>query len=183
MGPGAERQNLKNLRRGRREACEALISQHYRSIYRFIVYLTRDASLAEELTQETFASAWADIERFEGRASFATWLHRIAYRKFLDSQRRHQRNAALTAGLKEQGLNEQQTLDPLQQLVADEHLRILYEAICRLSCSEYIVIVLHYIQGLSFRQVAKVLDEPTGTVKWQTSRALKRLRAYLTGRI
>jgi len=148
-----------------------------------MAYLTRDTGLAEELTQETFASAWASIDRFKGRASIGTWLHKIAYRKFIDSTRRLQRNAALMAGLKEEKNHARQTSNPLHRLTADEHSRLLYEAISRLKSSEYIVVLLHYIQGLSFRQVAKVLDRPVGTVKWQTSQALKRLKAYLTGRV
>lgn len=183
MGRRAKRQNLKKLRQGRREAYEAVVCQHYRAIYRFMVYLTADTCLAEELTQETFASAWANIDRFKRRASFGTWLHRIAYRKFIDSTRRLQRNAALMAGLKEEKNHARQTSNPFHRLTADEHSRLLYEAMSTLKSPEYIVIVLHYIQGLSFRQLAKVLDQPVGTVKWRTSQALKRLKAYLTGRV
>ncbi|MHC4482584.1 MAG: RNA polymerase sigma factor [Planctomycetota bacterium] len=183
MGRRAERQNLRRLRERRREACEQLICQHYRSIYRFMAYLTRDVSLAEELTQETFASAWAGIDRFTGRAAFGTWLHQIAYRKFIDSRRRLQRDAALMAAWKESRNDAQETFDPLYQLTADENLSLLYEAMCKLESPEYAVIVLHYIQGLSFRQVAEVMGEPAGTVKWRTSRALKKLRQYLTGRV
>jgi RNA polymerase sigma-70 factor (ECF subfamily) len=148
-----------------------------------MAYLTGDAGLAEDLTQETFISAWAGIGCFKGRASLGTWLHRIAYHKFIDSKRNLERHAASMAGLRKQGREVPETLNPLYQLMADEHSRLLYEAIHRLESSEYIVIVLHYIQGLSFREMAKVLDEPVGTVKWQTSRALKRLKAFLTGRV
>ena len=94
MGPGAERKNLKMLRQDRRKAYEAAVLQHYRSIYRFMAYLTRDTGLAEELTQETFASAWANIDSFKARSSFKTWLHKIAYRKFIDSKRSNRRDAA-----------------------------------------------------------------------------------------
>jgi len=181
--PKSERQNVKKLRQGRREAYETLICQHYKSIYRFMAYLTADVNLAEELTQETFAAAWENIDCFKGRASFKTWLHQIAYRKFIDSRRRLQRNDALMAKLKKEKFDARETLNPLHRLIADEHSRLLYEAICRLKASEYVVIVLHYIQGLSFRQMAKVLDEPVGTVKWQTSRTLKKLKAHLTGRV
>ncbi len=148
-----------------------------------MAYLTRDTNLAEELTQETFASAWANIDSFRSRASLGTWLHRIAYRKFIDSTRRIQRDATLVNRLESQNEAAAEASDPLQQLTADENNRLLYEAMRRLKSPEYIVIVLHYIQGLSFREVAKVLDKPTGTVKWQTSRALKRLKVYLTGRV
>ena len=183
MGRRDQRQNLKDLRQGRRQAYEAVVLQHYRSIYRFMAYLTRDTGLAEELTQETFASAWANIDSFKGRASPGTWLHRIAYRKFIDSTRRLKLETTLMNGLEPQNEAAAEASDPLHQLTVDENYRLLYEAMRRLKSSDYMVIVLHYIQGLSFRQVAKVLDQPVGTVKWQTSRALKKLKAYLTGRV
>jgi len=178
-----QRQNLKKLRQGQREAYEAVVLQHYRPIYRFMAYLTRDTGLAEELTQETFASAWANIDCFRRQASFGTWLHRIAYSKFIDTTRRLQRNTALMDSLKEEKDGAQENSNPLHKLTADEHSRLLYEAMRSLKPSEYIVLLLHYIQGLSFRQVAKVLDQPVGTVKWQTSKALKKLKASLTGRV
>ncbi|MHC4498018.1 MAG: RNA polymerase sigma factor [Planctomycetota bacterium] len=179
----AKRESLKKLRQGQREACEALVCRHYRSIYNFLLYLAADTGLAEELTQETFASAWADLGGYRGRASLGTWLRRIAYRKFVDSRRGLKRDAALLAKLTEGRQNERQTSDPLSRVAADEHSRLLYEAILALGSSERAVIVLHYIQGLSFRQMAKVLAEPVGTVKWRTSRALRKLKAYLTGRV
>ena len=173
MARRAERKNLKKLCQGHRDAAEALICQHYKSIYRLLVYLTRDANLAEELTQETFAAAWANIDTYEARASFRTWLHRIAYRKFVDSRRRLQRDAALMDKLKNEKPNARQPLDPLRRLTTDEHWRILYEAMAALPSSDYTVIILHYVQGLSFRQAASVLNQPVGTVKWQVSNALK----------
>ena len=183
MGRTEERKNLKKLLQGKREAYEAVICQNYRAIYRFMAYLTGDTNLAEELTQETFTSAWDNIECFKGRASVGTWLHQIAYRKFIDSTRRLQRNAALMAKLKEEKDVVPESSNPLHLIIADEHSRLLYEAMRRLNLSEYSVIVLHYIQGLSFRQVAQVLDMPVGTVKWQTNQALKRLKVYLTDRV
>jgi len=167
---------------GRQQACRVLVCQHYKAVYRFMAYLTRDANLAEDLTQETFASAWAHIEHYQGRASLGTWLHRIAYRKFIDSRRKQRRRAALKTRLKQEPHHGSETLNPLYRLAADEHSRLLYEAMLELKSFEYIVIVLHYIQGLSFCEMAQVLEQPVGTVKWRTSQALKRLKALLTGR-
>jgi len=179
----AERLNLKKLREGQREACEALVCQHYKSIYCFMVYLTGDTNLAEELTQETFASAWANIDSYKRLASLGTWLHRIAYHKFVDSRRSVQRDAALMDKLKQEKSEVSETWNPLYQLTVNEHTRMLYKAMHRLESSEYIAIVLHYIQGLSFREMASVLEEPAGTVKWRTSMALRRLKELLTGRV
>jgi RNA polymerase sigma-70 factor (ECF subfamily) len=148
-----------------------------------MAYLTADAGLAEDLTQETFASAWANIDRFKGRASLQTWLHRIAYNKFVDSKRDLERRAASITGWQSDRHKVHEASNPLSRLMVDEHSALLYEAIRKLESSEYIVVVLHYIQGLSFREMAEVLEEPVGTVKWQTSHALKRLKGFLIGRV
>lgn len=179
----SERQNLKDIREGRREACEAVVCQNYKSIYSFMVYLTSNASVAEDLTQETFASAWANIGRYKGRASLKTWLHQIAYHKFIDSERKLKRHSALMSNLSREKRDTPETSNPLYRLATDERSFLLYEAMRKLKSSEYTMIVLHYIQGLSFREMAKVINEPVGTVKWRTSKALKRLKAFLTGRI
>ena len=179
----SERKSSTDNIEGHREAYKIIICEHYRSIYRFAVYLSGDASLAEDLTQETFASAWANIGRYKRRASLGTWLHRIAYHKFIDWQRKREHQSGLTAGLMEMGQDARTSSNPLHELTKDEHVRLLYEAMHRLDASEYVAIVLHYVQSLSFREMAGVLDEPVGTIKWRTSQALKRLRAFLTGRV
>ena len=179
----AERQNLKAIREGRREGYEAVISRHYKSIYRFMAYLTEDVNLAEDLTQETFAAAWANINGYKAQASIGTWLHKIAYHKFIDSKRRLERHVTLMAKLKEEGHNVRKPSNPLQHLTADEDSRLMYEAMCRLELEEYMVIVLHYIQELSFREMAEVLNEAVGTVKWRTSKTLKKLKAFLSGKV
>ena len=183
MGRRLERLRLRNAVKGQREACEEIICKHYKSIYRFIVYLSGDANLSEDLTQETFISAWANIDQFEGRASLKSWLHRIAYNKFLDSERSSKKHSELTAGLKEDGSNEQKSFDPLHRILQDEHSRILFDAMGKLETMEYVVIVLHYIQDFSYSEMADILKEPVGTIKWRTNKTLKKLREILTGRI
>jgi RNA polymerase sigma-70 factor (ECF subfamily) len=168
---------------GNREAYKTIICEHYRSIYRFAVYLIGDASLAEDLTQDTFVSAWANINRYKGQASLKTWLHRIVYHKFIDWQRTHERRIGLTVELKEGKPDGRTNPNPVHQVAKDEHVHLLYEALQKLDSSQYITIILHYIQGFSFREMAGVLDEPAGTIKWRTNQALKKLRAILAGRI
>jgi DNA-directed RNA polymerase specialized sigma24 family protein len=85
--------------------------------------------------------------------------------------------------LKQEKSEVSETWNPLYQLTVDEHTRMLYKAMHRLESSEYIAIVMHYIQGLSFREMASVLEEPAGTVKWRISMALRRLKEFLTGRV
>jgi RNA polymerase sigma-70 factor (ECF subfamily) len=70
-------------------------------------------------------------------------------------------------------------LDPLARMLADEDARQLYGAVSRLAPAKRLAVVLHYIEGLSFRDMARVLDVPVGTLKWRTHEALAELRSLL----
>jgi RNA polymerase sigma-70 factor (ECF subfamily) len=171
---------LSDIRAGRPEACAELVRVYSPAVYRFLVYLTRDVHQAEDLTQVTFAAAWEKIGTFQGRAGLATWLHRIAYTKFIDARRAERR----AAGLLERRTNPTASpSDPFDVVMADDEARRLYRALDGLDAAERTVLVLHYLQGLSYREMAAVLDEPTGTVKWRTAEALHRLRAVLSDEV
>jgi RNA polymerase sigma-70 factor (ECF subfamily) len=167
---------LSHLRAGRPEAGAELVRAHYQTVYRFLVHLTRDVHQAADLTQETFAAAWEKIATFQGRATLATWLHRIAYTRFIDAQRAERRAAAMRERLPSPQVA---PADPLDTVMADDEAQRLYRALHGLDAPERTVLVLHYLQGLSYREMAAVLDEPTGTVKWRTTEALNHLRTML----
>jgi RNA polymerase sigma-70 factor (ECF subfamily) len=177
----AERRILKALREGRREAYEDIIDAHYASIYRLLLFLTRDASVAEDMTQEVFASAWAAIQGFRGDASVKTWLRRIAYNLFLEAQRRRKREASLAGQMveSESGI----TADPLSRIMTDEHLDRMYRAMDDLEDQERVILLLHYLDGLSYREMARVLHQPAGTLKWMTHHALGKLRTLVIGKV
>ncbi len=176
----AERRILEALHEGRREAYEDIVDAHYASIYRLLLFLTRDASLAEDMTQEVFASAWAAIQGFRGDASVKTWLRRIAYNLFLDARRRHKRDALLAG--KMGGSDAGVAADPLARIMTDEHLGRMYRALDDLEDRERAILLLHYLDGLSYREMARVLHQPAGTLKWMTHGALEKLRALVIGK-
>jgi RNA polymerase sigma-70 factor (ECF subfamily) len=171
---------LSDLRTGRPEACGELVCTHYQAVYRFLVHLTRDVHEAEDLTQETFAAAWEKVATFRGRATLATWLHRIAYTRFIDARRAGRRTAGLLGRLASPDVSPS---DPLDSVMADDEAQRLYQALHRLDARMRTLLVLHYLQGLSYREMACVLDEPTGTVKWRTGEALTHLRALLNDEV
>jgi RNA polymerase sigma-70 factor, ECF subfamily len=171
-----EQRLLEGLRAGRSEACAELVRGHYQAVYRLLLHLTRDAHRAEDLTQETFANAWRVIGSFQGKASLGTWLHRIAYTKFIDAQRTERRRDEL----REQFVRPRAgSVDPFHAAAADDEARQLHEALAALEPAERAVLVLHYLQDLSYAEMAVVLEEPVGTVKWRTHVALGRLRELL----
>jgi RNA polymerase sigma-70 factor, ECF subfamily len=171
-----DRRLLKSLRSGRSEAYAELVNGHYQSVYRFLLHMIRDLHCAEDLTQETFTTAWERIDTFKGRSTLATWLHRIAYTKFIDGQRTQRRDATIRDRHSSSSVAAN---DPFETAMAVDEARRLHRALDQLDSGERAVLVLHYLQGLSYREMAAVLDEPTGTVKWRTSEALNVLRTML----
>jgi RNA polymerase sigma-70 factor (ECF subfamily) len=174
----ADRNLLDGIRAGRREDCACLVHDHYQAIYRFVLHLTRSEVEAEDLTQETFTAAWEKIGAFEGRSTLRTWLHRIAYGKFVDGRRAGQRSAALMERLKARDAPVPPS--PAETAANDDEARRLYAALDQVDTGDRVLLVLHYLQGLSYREMADVTGEPAGTVKWRTSLALSRMRTLLT---
>ena len=85
--PSAEARLIEQLRQGDPEAGHQFARDYYPDVYRYLLYLTGRAEMAEDLAQETFLHAWRRLDTFEGRASLRVWLHRIAHREFLQALR------------------------------------------------------------------------------------------------
>ena len=80
-------------------------------------------------------------------------------------------------GLKER--NAPAPPSPLEAAAIDDEARRLYAALDQIDAADRVLLVMHYFQGLSYREMAEVIGEPTGTVKWRTSLALNRMRTLL----
>jgi RNA polymerase sigma-70 factor (ECF subfamily) len=166
------------IRSGDRSACEELVRRTYETVYRFLVHLTADTELAADLTQDTFRTAWQKLGDFDGRASVASWLHRIAYNRFIDVCRKRRRDRSAQEFLQvEFGRDEGATWACATS--RSDVSEYLSAAVKQLSEDQRAVVVLHYFEGLSLQSTATVLEQPVGTVKWRLNAALTRLRAVV----
>ena len=172
-----EKDLIQRLRAGDQEACVKLVREYHAPIYRLLFHLCGDRHRAEDLVQETFASAWAGLGSFGGASTLATWLYRIAYRKFLDARRKSP--SMRIAHDAADNRADDGTMDPVMRVVADEDTSRLYEAIAQLPDDERAVIVLHHLQGMRYEQIAEMTGVPDGTLRWRKSQALERLRRLL----
>ena len=76
----------------------------------------------------------------------------------------------------------EEAADPLSRIMTDEHLGRMYRAMDDLNGEERAVLLLHYLDGLSYREMARVLHRPAGTLKWMTHEALETLRRRVIGK-
>lgn len=165
------------LRRGEDRAYAAVIQTLQGPIYRFLLRLTRDASAAEDLTQETFLAVWQGIGSFRGGAAFATWVFGIAYRQHL---RWRDKRSVATVPLDEDR-DEVQMPGPSLAVEEEEEQERIRRAVYSLPDPYREATALVYMEGLSHREAAEVLDVPVGTVKSRLHGALSILREKLRG--
>lgn len=143
---------------------------------RFARHLTHDAAEADDLVQSTLEKAITRWSSRQPSASLKAWLFSIAYRQFLDSRRRAKRYAWLleTFG--------RQQMDPT--LASPERAFIasaMLENFEQLPPEQRSLLLWVSVEGLSYREVASILDVPVGTVMSRLSRARQALRRLSEG--
>ncbi len=146
----------------------ATAEEHLDDVYAYLVYLTRDRSLAEDLAAETFEKALKLWRRFDpGRASARTWLCQIARTTALDwfrAEARRERREERAAGS-----------DRFEQAFAEGLSPDLEAALASLSAGEREVIALRVLLELDGEEAARVLGLSPTAVSTRLSRALKKL--------
>ena len=169
-------QLLKRIGRGDRQALSELYARYQRVLFAYLLQLTPDYGLAEELLQDTLVAVWKSAHRFEGRSSVLTWLIGIARRQAHNTLR--QRKLPL-ADLAEVEYMPTTDLEPEQIALAGVARAELTEAFRRLAPVQREVLLLTFVQELSYQETATILEIPVGTVKSRLSNARRALRTLL----
>lgn len=175
---------LEQARGGDSDAFRVLVERHATAVFRLAYRMTGNETDAEDMVQETFLRAWREIKRFDGRASFGTWLHRICANRTVDFLRSRNRwqPANLAAGDEEndpfRGLASE---EPSPERVArstqaNEHLE---PALASLSEIERTAFVLRHYEGLGIEEVASALGVQPGAARHSIFRAVRKLRRAL----
>ncbi|WP_431477472.1 sigma-70 family RNA polymerase sigma factor [Massilia eburnea] len=179
-----DRELVERARAGERTAFDLLVARYQRRLLRLVLRLLRDPAEAEDVVQETFLKAYRALPRFRGEAAFYTWLYRIALNGARNAiLRRRQRTAPqgvvpsqLVAPVPEIGTPESMLLSKQVMLAIDAALEALPLELCT-------AIVLREIEGLSYEEIAQIMECPLGTVRSRIFRAreaiARRLRPLL----
>ena len=155
---------------GDHRAFTLLVERHQGAIRNYLRrLLVNDDAAADDLAQETFLTAFQKMGGWRGTAKLSTWLHSIAYRKFLDYKRKHRRQMTM-ANIPDAGQDNRQALDA--EIMA-KHLMGL------LKPKDRAVMTLAYGAGMSHSEIANVVDRPLGSVKARIHRAKLKLYKWL----
>jgi len=173
---------ISELKNGDNKAYEKLISMYSKRIYYLCLKMLGNSTDAEDAVQITFLKVYKGINKFEERSELTTWIYKIAVNTCNDMLRKRKNEYVLS----QLTANDEQTED-FYYRVADEkenvedkilkkeRERIIYECIGRLPELQRRFIVLRDLEGLTYAQIANVLDMNIGTVKSGISRARGKL--------
>jgi RNA polymerase sigma-70 factor (ECF subfamily) len=174
---------------GEEAAFRDLVRRYERPVFSLLYRMVRDRALAEDLAQETFIKVLNGIRSYNPQYKFSSWLFKIAHNAAIDHLRRRElETLSLDGSPHATGGDARRTPalqlgdrgeSPLHHVEARELGAAIEQAIARLRPEYRSCIVLRFVEGYSYEEIAEILDVPLGTVKTHIHRARNELRRYL----
>ena len=169
---------IARARRGDADAFEQLVAAYRNQVFRLALRMCDNEADADEVAQEAFLSAWKGLPNFRGESRFSTWLYQLTTHAAIDLLRREKRQAAaedidgITAA--DDGPTSQ------QQAERAEIRREVRAALMQLPEEYRQVLLLRFMQELSYEEIGQALKLPAGTVKSRLNRAKAQLKDILS---
>lgn len=168
---------LDECRNGNREAMHALYVENQRRVFSIALnYFGGDRERAEDVTQQVFLKLLKKMD-FSGRSEFTTWLYRLTVNQCIDEQRKTRRLISFGDWFTP---SEPVTKMSLNDRLDSEHLSVQVQTVVASLKPKYrIPILLKYVEGLSYQEIAGILEISIGTVSSRLNRGHKMLAAKL----
>jgi RNA polymerase sigma-70 factor, ECF subfamily len=172
-------------RKGNQHAFRVLVERHSRPVFRLAFRMTGNEQDAEDVVQESFLRAYRQIERFDGRAAFGTWLYRIAANCSLDLIRaRKIREDRRVSPTEEESIGwlenvATQSPSPERLTQSGQIASLLRPALAQLSDMERTAFILRHYEGCDIEQISQVLGVKANAAKHTVFRAVQKLRRAL----
>jgi len=158
---------------------ESLINQYLKSIYNYVYRMVRDRNEAEDITQEVFVKVWKNLKKIDKEKNLKSWLFTIARNATIDFLRRRK---DIPFSEKEEYFEE--TISDVELLPDEIFMRKelaeeLEEALSKIRPDFREIILLHYLEDMTFEEISEIVGKPLNTVKSQHLRALHQIRRLL----
>jgi RNA polymerase sigma-70 factor (ECF subfamily) len=159
---------------GDRPAFAVLVERYWERLYRWLYHLTRDRHAAEDLAQESFLKAYSRLDKFRAGTNFGAWLFRIGHNNWANQ---HRGSARRREPLPDDLPSAEPC--PAEQAASREEVQALARAVARLPAEFRAALLLRAEGGLSFREIADVLDLTEETARWRVFKARQKLMTLL----
>ncbi len=173
-----DQQLVERAQRGDKHAYELLVTKYQRRLARLISRFVRDSAEVEDVTQEAFIKAYRALPTFRGESAFYTWLYRIGIntaKNYLLALKRRaptstQFDADEAESFEEAGLL-QEVSTPENELMSKQVIAVVNSSLQQLPDDLRTALTLREIEGLSYEEIADVMNCPIGTVRSRIFRA------------
>ena len=171
--------------RGDKEAYRVLVEKYQARAFGLALGILKNKEDAEDVLQESFVKAYLSIPQFKGDSAFYTWFYRIVVNMAIDLKRKKGRSGGDPKELNEEiengdvGLGEIGGFGPQEALLRKETATQIQQALNELSPEHRTVIVLREVDGLSYEEIADVVQVSRGTVMSRLHYARKRVQQAL----
>jgi len=166
---------LRKAQRGDERAFSIIVRTYEQPVFNYVLRLTGDRSLAEDLTQEVFLRVFQGLPSFSLRSRFTTWLFQVAKNRVLDELRALERRPRAVVALED--------IPPLEVVDAPveraETIDAVWRAVEALNPDLKTALLLRDIVGLSYAEIAETLEITLATVKWRIYKAREEVQLAL----
>ncbi len=166
----SELELVRKSQKGDTEAFAELVRKYQQIVFNISYRFMRDTNLAEDMAQESFLKAFKHIKGFRGDCAFSTWLYRVTCSVCLTELNKRKKRAEVElqpntpTGSVEAKVSEYEIAEKVRKCVT--YLSDRYAT----------VLTLYYLNGISYEEIAEIMDVPVGTLKTWMFRARKQLR-------
>jgi RNA polymerase sigma-70 factor (ECF subfamily) len=162
---------MQSVQAGKTAELAHLFERHHLGVFRYVLSLTRNQPLAEDITQDAFFRVLTYAQTYGPGQPFLTWLYKIARNASIDAMRRSK--GASTDG--QPDLIRSTAPMPDELFTHSENLTFLNRALNEMSRDKREVLILSRFQNLKYEEIARILECEVGTVKVRVYRALREL--------
>lgn len=163
------------VKKDNNEAFEELINRYEKPLLRYVVRLNRDEDIAEDIVQDTFISVYKNINSFDTKRKFSSWIYRIAHNKSVNEIKKHSKTFALNdeIEIEDERNDHKDTEKRLDESIIREKIQ---NEIDKLPLKYKEIIILRYVQEESYDEISDILQIPKNTVGVRIKRGLEALK-------
>lgn len=182
-------QLINSALKGNQSAYEQLMKKYHDQITNLILRIIHQREQVEDLTQEVFIKAFSSLKHFDEKYAFSTWLYKIATNSSIDYLRKKKLSTfSINKPIQRDETDSTYELPdtsyiPDKHIIQKQRITLLQKAIEKLPERYKRVIILRHTEERDYREIAKILNLPIGTVKAHIFRARELLNKYLRHKI
>ena len=172
-----DHQLVARVQKGDKRAFDLLVLKYQFRLQAIVSRFIRDTDEVADVTQEAFIKAYRALPKFRGDSQFYTWLYRIAIntaKNYLVSKNRRPANTDIDIGDAEQFADNDKLIDetsPENSMMTEELAQVIKDSLNQLTEDLRTALTLREFEGMSYEEIAAIMDCPVGTVRSRIFRA------------